>query len=153
MDGIDQIITAIVCGASTIASGFGEKAVTDLYDGLKSIIKNKYRDVSLEQIEKKPESEAKQASLREDLLDINASVDVDLLNQSQQLLSAISQINESVAQAIGINLESVKAANIRLQEILVTGEQAVGVSIKNAELSGDIEISKIKVEANNSAKK
>ena len=74
------------------------------------------------------------------------------MQQSQALLKAIEEHAPLVAQAIGIKLEDVKAANVRLQEIIVSGEQAAGVHIKNGEFTGDIDISKVKVEAKNEKK-
>ncbi|WP_374087877.1 hypothetical protein [Methylomicrobium lacus] len=67
-------------------------------------------------------------------------------------MKAIAEQPPQVAQAIGIKLEDVKAANVRLQEIIVSGEHAAGVHIKHGEFSGDIEIRKIKVEANSEKK-
>ena len=144
MDALSAIMTAIISGAVASAKPTTEKIVTDLYCGLKALIQRKYGHVSIEAVEKKPDSEAKQASLREDLAEVNAGEDNELLQQAQSLLKAIT---EQAPQAMGIKLEQVKAANLRLQEIIVSGEQAAGVHIKNSEFSGDIEISKVKVDA------
>lgn len=150
MDALNAIMTAIISGAVASIEPTTEKVISDLYDGLKALIQHK--GVSLEAIEKKPDSEPKQASLREDLQDAKADQDSELLTQAQALLKAISEQPQQVAQAIGIKLEDVKAANVRLQEIIVSGEQAAGVHIKQGEFSGDIEISKVKVEAQSSKK-
>ncbi|TPQ26490.1 hypothetical protein C2U68_11480 [Methylomonas koyamae] len=140
-------MAAIISGAVASAKPTTEKVIGDLYNGLKTIIQRKYGGVSLEAVEKKPESEAKQASLREDLVEAKAAEDNELLQQAQALLNAIAEQPPQVAQAIGIKLENVKAANVRLQEIIVSGKQAAGVHAKGSEFSGDIEISRVKVEA------
>lgn len=147
MDALNAILTAIVSGAVASAQPTTEKVISDLYDGLKSLIQRKYSGISLEALEKKPDSEAKQASLLEDLQDARAAEDGELLQQAQALLTAISEQPPQIAQAMGVKLEEVKAANVRLQEIIVSGEQAAGVHIKQGEFSGDIEISNVKVEA------
>ncbi len=147
MDTLDAIMTAINAGAVDSAKPITERVIGDLYGALKSLIQRKYSSVSLEAVEKKPDSEAKQASLREDLQDVKASEDKELLQYAQALLEAISQQSPQVAQAIGVNLEYVKAANIRLQEIIVSGEQAAGAHLKHVETTGDIEIGKVKVDA------
>ena len=152
MDPLSAIMTAIISGAVASVEPTTEKIISDLYDGLKGLILHKYGSVSLEAIEKKPDSEAKQASLREDLQDAKADQDHELLKQAQLLLKAISEQPPQIAQAIGVKLEDMKAANVRLQEIIVSGEQAAGVHIKQGEFSGDIEISKVKVEALSSKK-
>jgi len=152
MDALSAIMTAIISGAVASAKPTTEKVISDLYAGLKTLIQRKYSGVSLEAVEKKPESEAKQASLREDLVEAKVAEDNELLQQAQALLKAIAEQPPQVAQAIGIKLEDVKAANVRLQEIIVSGEQAAGVHIKQGEFSGDIEISKIIVEAHSEKK-
>jgi len=147
MDPLSAILTAIISGVVASAKPTTEKVITDLYGGLKALIQRKYSGVSLEALEKKPHSEAKQASLREDLIEVKAEEDNELLQQAQLLLKAISEQPPQIAQAIGIKLEDVKAANVRLNEIIVSGEQAAGVHIKHGEINGDIEISKVKVDA------
>jgi len=145
MDALSAIMTAIISGAVASTKPTTEKIISDLYSGLKVVIQRKYNTASLEAVEKKPDSEAKQASLREDLLEAKASEDNELLQQAQLLLQAIAEQSPQVAQAIGIKLEDVKAANVRLHEIIVSGEQAAGVHIKHSQFSGDIEMSKVKV--------
>jgi hypothetical protein len=154
MDPLTAITTAIATGAAAAISPTAKQAVQDLYAGVKKLIQDKYHraNSSLEALEKKPESASKRESLQEDLRDTGAASDAELLQQSQALLKAIEEHAPLVAQAIGIKLEDVKAANVRLQEIIVSGEQAAGVHIKNGEFTGDIDISKVKVEAKNEKK-
>ncbi|NOS89597.1 MAG: hypothetical protein HOP34_13850 [Methylococcaceae bacterium] len=140
-------MTAIISGAVASAKPTTEKVITDLYGGLKALIQSKYNDVQLAAVEKKPDSPAQKAALQEILQDANADKDTELLQQAQALLKAISEQPPQVAQAMGINIDHVQAANARLQEIIVSGEQAVGVQVKNSEFSGDIDISKVKVDA------
>lgn len=147
MDALSAIMTAIISGAVASAKPTTEKVINDLYNGLKSVIHRKYSSVSLEAVEKKPDSPAQKAALQEILQDVKAEEDKELLQQAQLLLKAISEQPAQVAQAIGIKLDDVKAANVRLQEIIVSGEQAAGVHIKHGEFTGDIEISKVKVDA------
>lgn len=147
MDALSAIMTAIISGAVASAKPTTEKVISDIYDGLKSVIHRKYSGVSLDAVEKKPDSPAQKAALQEILQDVKAEEDKELLQQAQLLLKAISEQPAQIAQAIGIKLEDVKAANVRLQEIIVSGEQAAGVHIKHGEFTGDIEISKVKVDA------
>ena len=149
MEPITVIITAIATGAAAALSPTAKEAVHDLYAGLKKLIQDKYHQAnsSLEALEKKPESASKRDSLQEDLQDSGAENDAELLQQAQALLKAIEEQVPQIAQAIGIKLEDVKAANVRLQEIIVSGEKAAGVHIKHGEFTGDIEISKVKTDA------
>lgn len=150
MEPITAIVTAIALGAAEAVSPLAKQAVLDLYAGLKKLIQDKYQNAnsSLEALEKKPESASKRESLQEDLQGSNAANDAELLKQSQALLKAIEEHAPQVAQAIGIKLEDVIAANLRLQEMIVIGEQAAGVDIKHSKFSGDIDVGKIIVEGN-----
>jgi len=147
MDALDAIMTAIISGAVASAKSTTKKVITDLYDGLKVLIQRKYSSVSLEAVEKKPDSPAQKAALQEILQDAKAGEDNELLQQAQALLKAISEQPPQVMQAIGIKLEDVKAGNVCLQEITVSGKQATGAHLKGVEITGNIEIGKIKVEA------
>jgi hypothetical protein len=149
MDTITAVVTALSMGALEGVKPTASQAVQDLYAGLKKLVQDRYHKAnsSLEALEKKPESPAKRDSLQEDLQDAAASTDTELIAQAQNLLTAIEQHAPETAQAIGVKLEDVQAANIRLKEVMVRGEQAAGVHIKNATLAGDIEIGSVKVEA------
>jgi hypothetical protein len=152
MDALSAIMTAIISGAVASAKPTTEKVISDLYGGLKALIQHKYSDISLDAVEKKPDSEVQKAALLENLQDVKAGEDNELLQQAQLLLTAIVEQPQQVAQSIGVKLEDVKAANIRLQEIIVSGEQAAGAHLNHIETTGDIEISKVKVEANTGKK-
>jgi len=149
METITAIVVALAVGAAEILKPTAKQAVQDLYTGLKNMILDKYQgaNASLAALENKPDSPSKRESLQEDLQDSGAEKDTQLLQQAQALLKAVEEHAPQAAQAIGVKLEDVKAANLRLQEIIVTGEQATGVDIKNAEITGDIDISKVGVDA------
>jgi len=146
MEPITAIVTAIATGAISQTT---KQVIQDLYTGLKNRILDKYQgaNASLAALENKPDSPSKRESLQEDLQDANAEKDAELLEKARDLLKAVEEHAPQAAQAIGVKLEDVKAANLRLQEIIVTGEQATGVDIKNAEIAGDIDISKVGVDA------
>jgi len=148
MDAITAILTAVVAGATEAFGSTAKQAIQDLYAALKQHLQEKHPQAkgSLEALEKKPDSVPKKESLKEDLQDSGAAQDGELLKKAQTLLSELEK-QAQLAQAIGVNLEEVKMANLRLKEISVTGEQATEVSVKKGEFSGDIEISGLKVSA------
>jgi hypothetical protein len=154
MDPITAIVTALALGASEGLKPAATQAIKDLYSGLKSIIQHKYAAAnnSLEALEKMPESSNKRGSLQEDLATTNALQDEQLLQQAQALLTAIKDQVPQAAQAIGIKLEDIEAANVRLRDITARGQQAAGVSIKGAKVVGDIDISGVNVTASNETK-
>jgi len=150
MAAIAAIVTAIATGAAETT----KLVIQDLYAAIKKRIQEKHpqANASLEALEKKPDSASKRESLKEDLQDSGADKDDDLLKQARALLTAIEEHAPQLAQAIGVNLEDVKAANLRLKEISVTGEQATGVNLSKGEFSGDIEIGSVKVGAQSTKK-
>jgi len=154
MEAITAIITAIVAGAAEALQETGKQAVLDLYVGIKKLIQDKYQKASssLEALEKKPDSASKRDSLKEDLHDLGAANDNELLKQAQALLTAIEEHSPDIAKAMGLSLKEVKAANLFLKEVAVHGEQATGVQIEKSEFSGDIKIDKIKVGASTEKK-
>ena len=149
MDPLTAIITAIATGAAEALGATTKQIIQDLYASLKKHIQEKHPQAnsSLDALEKKPESASKRTSLQEDLQETDAAKDSELLKLAQALLTAIEEHAPQSAQAVGVQLEEIKAANLRLKEITVKGEQAMGVHVKKAELSGDIEMSNIQVEA------
>ncbi len=103
MDPITIIVTALVAGAAAGLKPAAETAVKDAYAGIKALIQRKYGDVGLVALEKKPESEAKQASVSEDLTDAGAGDDAELLEQAKALLDTIKQHERQTAEAIGVD--------------------------------------------------
>ncbi|ETZ33608.1 hypothetical protein L839_5660, partial [Mycobacterium avium MAV_120809_2495] len=63
-------------------------AVKDTYAGLKRLITDRYKGVDPTGVENKPSSEAKRASLEEDLKDAGAEQDADLLAAAKAVIEA-----------------------------------------------------------------
>lgn len=143
-----NFITLVISNAATaVASPLTGEIVKDAYTNFKTWFSAKYSSFTFTEIEKKPDSEIKQNSLKEDLTEIQADKDQDLLEQVQILSTALSQIPQQTAQAIGIKLEDIKAKNLNIAEIHAEGEQAAGLHIKNSDFEGDINIGKVNVSA------
>ncbi len=92
MDSITIVVAALAIGAAAGLKPTAEKVVKDAYSGLKTLIQHKYGNVSLEALEKKPASELKQASVKEDLTDAGAEADSELLDQSNVLLDIVAGV-------------------------------------------------------------
>ena len=96
MDPITVIVSAVVAGVAASAKGLGAQAVKDGYAGLKALIVRKFgqkADVgdALEGVEKKPDSEARQAVLKEELETAGAGQDAKVVEQAQTLLDLLKQ--------------------------------------------------------------
>jgi hypothetical protein len=140
MDPITIIVTALVAGAAAGLKPTAEKAIKDAYAGIKALIQRKYGDVGLVALEKKPESEAKQASVTEDLTDAGAGDDAELLEQAKALLDTIKQHEQQTAEAIGVDFEEVEAAYFKLKKVRAAG---TGVKVRKGKFSEGIEIDEV----------
>ncbi len=141
MEVVTTIVTALALGAATGIKSVAEKGVKDAYNILKSLISSKYPDVGIESLEKKPNSEIKRKAVEEDLVDAGADKNIEVLQQAKVLLERFANLPVESQPAIGVNLEKVKAAALKIEDIIATG---TGVNVQEGEFSGDIEIKQVR---------
>jgi hypothetical protein len=141
MDPVSMIVAALAAGAAAGLKDTAADAVRDAYASVKRLIQSRYRDVELEPLEAKPESEAKRASLAEDLEDAGAGSDRDLLELVRELVAAIERDDPAAAAAVGVDLEQVKAASLRVRGVVAEG---TGVRVRWSEFAGDVDISDVR---------
>lgn len=96
MDPISIIALALAAGAAAAAKDVAAQAVKDGYAGLKALIIRKFGgkgdvQTAVEQMEKKPDSEARQELVKEELQTAGADQDDEILNQAQVLLELLKQ--------------------------------------------------------------
>jgi hypothetical protein len=95
-DPITLIVAALAAGAAAAAKDVSVEAVKDAYHGLKALIVDKFGDkgdvtAALDQAEKRPDSEARRAVLKEELAHAGADKDTELLAQAQAFLDLLKQ--------------------------------------------------------------
>ena len=88
------IVAALSAGVATGATDTAKEAITDAYDGLKSIIKKKFGSDSeavhaIDKLEAKPDSEGRKLTLSEELETIDAGSDPELITAAQTLIELI----------------------------------------------------------------
>lgn len=135
------IVTALALGASTVIKTAAEQAVKDSYQGLKNLIKTKYPDVGVERLEKKPESKTQQAAVVEEIADLGADKDTEILQKAEVLLDTVKNLPAENVPAIGVDLEKIKAAALKIKDIIATG---TGVKLREGEFSGEISIEQVR---------
>jgi len=131
------IVTALALGAAAGLKPTAEQFVKDAYNGLKDMIKSKYRHVNFELLESDPASKSRQSVVSEDLEKTDAVRDEEILQKVKHLLEAIRAGAPQAMAAIGVDLEDVKGASLRIGDIISSG---TGVKVKHSEFSYDIEI-------------
>jgi hypothetical protein len=96
MDPISIIALALVAGAAASAKDVAAQAVKDGYAGLKALVIRKFGskadvETSVQQVEKKPEAESRQQTLKEELQTAGADKDEEVLKQAQALIELLKQ--------------------------------------------------------------
>jgi hypothetical protein len=140
MDPVTLIVAALAAGAAAGLKPTAEQAVKDAYTGVKAFILNKYPTLSLESLEQKPESEAKQASTVEDLAEAGAGNDDELLERVKALLDTLKQHDRQAAQSIGVDLEEIEAEFLKIQKVRASG---TGVKVRKGKFTGGIDIGEV----------
>jgi hypothetical protein len=138
MDPITIIVTALAAGAAAGLKPTAEQAIKDAYAGAKALIQRKYGNLSMEALEQKPDSEAKRASIAEDLTEAGAGDDNELLDQAKALLDVVKAHDRAAAAKLNINLEEVEAAYFKLKNTAAEGD--VNIGVKKATFSRGIEM-------------
>jgi hypothetical protein len=138
---IEIIVAALATGAAAGLKPTVEQAVKDAYQGLRSLITQKYGHVDLAPLESKPESSGKHESVARDLTAAGAARDPDLLAQAKAVLDAIAAHAPDAARAAGVDLEKLKAAALRIHDVDASG---TGVRVRESEFAGEIEIGGIR---------
>jgi hypothetical protein len=140
MEPVTIIVSALAAGALAGLKPTAEAAVKDAYAAFKALVRRKYGSVDVIPVEKKPDSEPKRESVAEDLRDAGAGSDVELLEAARTLLELIRSRAPETGPAIGVDLEEVTAAALRIHGVDAEG---TGVRVRKGEFSGDIDISNV----------
>jgi hypothetical protein len=136
------IVAAIAGGAAVAFKDVANKAVSDAYQGIRTLIVERYkRKASLEALEEDSESAAAQQLLAAALEKTEAVKDGELLQLAQTLSGALSQIPQTEATSYAIDIERFKAAEVLFRNIQSSG---IGIRIGRAEVEGKFVIEDVK---------
>ncbi len=88
---MDPVTTAIVAGIAAGATKVGAQVIVDTYNALKKILQDKYGKKSevvrtIKRLEEKPESKGRKQMVQEEIADVKADKDSDILNLAEELL-------------------------------------------------------------------
>lgn len=137
MDPVTLIANTLAAGAAAALKPTAEQFVKDAYAEVKEFIQEKYPDIVLNRLEKRPESQNQRGVLAEDLADVDADKNIELLAKVNELADILEKSDEAAAKAIGVDLAGIKAAYLNLKDVMSEG---TGVKIKRAEFKGGIDI-------------
>lgn len=137
MDIASAVVAALANGFSSGLATVAKSGVKEAYEAIKMLLRRRYTDVDLKQLEKKPGSKNRRALLCEELESSGALDDDEFLEKVKDLIGVIRAEGTRGDRGIGVDLEEVKAASITIKDI-VAG--ASGVRVRKTETSGDISI-------------
>lgn len=139
------ITSAILAGAAASMKDTASAVVKDAYTALKTLIQRRYASVDMAAVEKEPDSEAKRISLKEDLANAGADGDGELSQLAKALVEAVERYTPGDAAAVGLDIQSVKAAFLRVDSV-EAGESGgvAGMRVREAEFTGGIEIGAVR---------
>jgi hypothetical protein len=137
MDPLTTIVAAIATGAAAGLKGTAEKAVQLAYGKVKEYVERRFPSADVAAVERKPDSEAKRASLAEDLGAAGAAQDPELLQRVEALLAALEAHAPAAGAAIGIDLKEVQAGFLRAGNVRASG---TAVRIERSDFAGGIEL-------------
>jgi hypothetical protein len=127
---MDPITAALAAGAAAGLTGVATQAVKDTYEALKLTLRDRFPRVEVGSLEERPSSQAEQASLAEDVQEVGADRDAELLQLAKALFEAIEREAPQAAASAGVDLQRVKAQFLNVQRI--TGP----VRVRDAEMAG-----------------
>jgi hypothetical protein len=137
MDPVTLIVAALAAGAATGLKDTAATAVREAYSALKAFLSHRYGKVRIDDVESKPESEAKRESLTEDLTEAGAAKDQELLDLARQLVVALRENDASAGQVIGVDLDHLEADFVKIGKVSSTG---TGVRAADVRLKGGFEV-------------
>src|SRR5690242_4543366 len=106
MEPISAIAISLALGAgATAGTEVVKTVVKDAYNNLKKLIRSRYPQVSLDQLEQAPESKTRRAVVEEDLTNARADKDSELVAAARKLTEVIQQQAPGIAAAIGVDLK------------------------------------------------
>ena len=145
MDPVSLIVLAVAAGAAAGLKDSAADAVKEAYGALKRRIFERHR-VDVGAVERKPDSEAKRASLKEDLSDAGAGDDLELRAAARLLIAEVAKHDPGAAQAVGVDLDDVTAEFIRIGDVDVSGPGA-GIAATRVHVRGGFEIGDVHIDA------
>jgi hypothetical protein len=140
MDPVSLIVAALSAGAAAALKPTAERAVLDAYEGLRTVIADRYTRAreTVGSLEARPESKARKAAVEEDLADEGAGSDKQLLQHAQQVLKAIQEHAPEAAGEAAVDLDTVRiGANLNISDIVASG---TGVRVRRTDVAKDVNI-------------
>lgn len=138
MEPITLIVTALVAGATAVANDVGGQALKDAYNGLKTVIVDKYKNAVgyVEKAENNPDQQDLAASAAVALDVAGAADDAELLNLAEQVQTLLEQQEKAAPGSTIINVTGSGAAATGGGVSAGAGGIAIGGSVSGGVSTG-----------------
>jgi len=137
VDPVTVVVSAIALGAVAGLRDAATEAVKDAYAVLRRLVRDRYAEVDLGAVERRPDSAAKRESLTEDLIAEGAADDAEVLAAARTVLAAVREHESSAAEVVGVDLDEIEAAAVQIADVTST---QTGVKVRRAKVAGAIDI-------------
>ncbi len=109
---MDPITAALAAGAAAGLTGVAAQAIQDAYGRLTAVLTGRFPRlaVHVQALETRPDSQVKQSSLAEELVEVDAQLDVEVLQLARILLEAIERESPEAIVRAGVDLAHVRAS-------------------------------------------
>jgi hypothetical protein len=102
MDPITVIVTALSTGATVALTSTAEQAIKDAYAGLKGLLLRKFgkqgdTEKAVEDVERKPDSNGRKETLKEELTTAGAARDAELVGKATELLELLEKKSPGIS--------------------------------------------------------
>jgi len=114
----DSIIGALEAGVSSTKVE-DSSAVATSYNNLRSWIGHRYPDISLKALDNGGLKAQSRSALAKQLETLKATDDIELLHRTMRVHEQMTMAPETLLNAVGVNLENVKAEKITIKDIYV----------------------------------
>lgn len=135
----DSLVSVLV-NAIKLTQATHLPVVIHAYTQVKSLLVSRYGAVDLPGLERRPASSAKQQSVAEDLADLGAIRDPDLLALVIALTQALLAAAPSVAPTLGFDGEQIAAAALLIRDVRSSG---TAVRLRDSTIAHQVEITEV----------
>ena len=116
------------------------KGVKDAYNGLLTLIKDRYRKHqnvtdSIDHLTKKPQDKNRRVALEDELKEAGGEIDNRLLEASRALIEAVEKHTPETAHAIGMDIGEFKAAALHVRN-LQAPKEGIGFRADKVDIAG-----------------
>lgn len=133
----ELLVHTFIAGATAVRAATCPAAIRSAYSALVAELRHAHPDLDLSAIERRPTSPHSRGLLAEELAELGDNFAPELLAVAHTLLAALTQAAPATATAIGVDLQEVKAAYLRLSNIRASG---VGARVVQSEFTGGVEL-------------